>query len=250
MHPVLFKLGPLVIYTYGFFVFLGVAFGYIICSREAKKQEICPEIFSNIFFWVIIFAFLGAKVLYLLIERKYFLAEPLAMIRSGFVFYGGVISGICAVYVLSCKYKISFLKLSDIIVIGVPLAHALGRIGCFFYGCCYGKPTVSWIGVQFPPGSPAGDLGARVIPTQLISAVFLLFIFLTLLMISRKKKFDGQISSYYLIFYGVFRFVIELFRGDPRGYIFGLSTSQFISLILVFLGIILFCLRGILERQK
>ncbi len=250
MHPILFKLGPVTIYTYGFFVFLGVVLGYFICSREAKRQGIDSKVFSDIIFWVIISAFLGAKLLYLLIEMKYFLIEPLAMIRSGFVFYGGVITGICAIYILSRKYNIYFLNLADIIVLGVPLAHALGRVGCFFYGCCYGKPTSSWIGIQFPLGSPAGELCTRVIPTQLISAFFLLVLFLIILAISRKKIFSGQVSSCYLIFYGVFRFTIEFFRGDPRGYILYFSTSQIISFILVLLGIILFYMGSLNAKRK
>ncbi|OQX88164.1 MAG: hypothetical protein B6D55_01260 [Candidatus Omnitrophica bacterium 4484_70.2] len=119
----------------------------------------------------------------------------------------------------------------------MPLGHSLGRWGCFFNGCCYGKPTTSWIGVKFPPDSPAGILGEKVIPTQLISLFFLLVIFFILLNLRKRKKFKGEIFLSYLILYGIFRFIIEFFRGDPRGYIFIFSTSQFISLIVVAIGI-------------
>jgi phosphatidylglycerol:prolipoprotein diacylglycerol transferase len=159
------------------------------------------------------------------------------VIRSGFVFYGGVICGIAALYLLSKKYKIKFALLADIIAIGVPLGHAFGRLGCFFYGCCYGRPSESFMGVLFPPDSPAGYLGAKVIPTQLISSFFLFLLFFLLLAFRKRKKFDGQIVLVYLILYSIFRFIIEFFRGDPRGSILFLSTSQLISLILIAISI-------------
>jgi phosphatidylglycerol:prolipoprotein diacylglycerol transferase len=98
------------------------------------------------------------------------------------------------------------------------------------------------MGVLFPPDSPAGALGVKVIPTQLIEAVFLFGLFFILLFFARHKKFNGQIISFYLIIYGIFRFFIEFFRADPRGNIFFLSVSQAISIILVGFGIFL-CLR-------
>lgn len=236
MHPILFKLGPITIYTYGFFVFLGVLTGYFVSSRQAKKEGINNNVFSHIAFWIIVFGFLGAKVLYILIEFKYFLTNPLSMIRSGFVFYGGIISGAISLWILTKKYKLNLLGFADIVALGIPLGHAIGRLGCFFYGCCYGKPTDSFIGVLFPPDSPAGALGVKVIPTQLISAFFLFIIFLVLLLLKRKKKFQGQIFLSYIFLYGIFRFIIEFFRGDPRGQIFFLSTSQFISLLSILIS--------------
>ncbi|MCF7908692.1 MAG: prolipoprotein diacylglyceryl transferase [Candidatus Omnitrophica bacterium] len=240
MFPILFKIGPLTIYTYGFFVFLGVLCGYFACSSQAKKEGIAKDEFSDIFFWVIVFSFLGAKLLYLLIEWRYFLKNPLALIRSGFIFYGGIIAGLATVYFLAKRYKIKFLKLIDSIVIGIPLAHALGRLGCFFYGCCYGKPTKLWCGISFPKESPAGLSGLKVIPIQLVSVVSLVIIFLILLRIAKKKRFSGEIFLSYGFIYGIFRFVVEFFRGDPRGEIIFLSTSQLISLLVISLSGFLF----------
>jgi len=237
MHPSLFKIGPITIYTYGFFVFLGVISGYLVAAREAKRCGIDKNIFSNIAFWTLIWSFLGAKLLYILVEFKYFLKNPLSVIRSGFAFYGGIIAGAIALYLLTKKYKIKFMLFADIVAIAIPLGHALGRLGCFFYGCCYGKSTSSFIGILFPPDSPAGYLGVKVIPTQLISSFFLFLLFFSLLALRKKKKFDGQIALYYIVFYSIFRFIIEFFRGDPRGMILFLSTSQFISLILIMVSI-------------
>ncbi len=242
MYPILFKLGPITIYTYGVFIFLGVAAGYFVCRRAAKEEGVPEKIFSNIFFWALIFGFLGARAFYILVEWRRFLNNPLGVIfsRSGFVFYGGLISGILTVFILTKKYKISFLKSADIAALGIPLGHALGRIGCFYYGCCYGAVTTSGLGVLFPPEAPAGLFGMPVIPTQLISATFLFFIFWLLLFLGKKQRFRGQILLSYCIGYGIFRFIIEFYRADPRGEIFSLSTSQFMALGVIIISIFFF----------
>ena len=237
MHPILFKIGPLTIYTYGFFVFLGVVAGYWIALREAKRYGIDNNVFSNIVFWTLVWAFIGAKLLYIVVEFKFFLSDPLSAVRSGFVFYGGLISGLVALCFLSRRYKIKLALLADSITIALCLGHAFGRLGCFFFGCCYGRPTDSFIGVLFPPDSPAGYLGVKVIPTQLISSFFLFFLFFILLVLRKRKRFDGQIALIYLFVYSIFRFIIEFFRGDHRGMVLSLSTSQFISLILIIASI-------------
>ncbi|MBP7088024.1 MAG: prolipoprotein diacylglyceryl transferase [Candidatus Omnitrophica bacterium] len=242
MHPVLFQLGPITIYTYGFFVFLGVLSAYLVCRKQAKNNAIDLNIFSDIFFWTLIFAFIGARILYLFVEWEIFLENPLGAIfsRSGFVFYGGIIGGVASAIIIARRKKIDFFKLADIFAVGIPLGHSLGRLGCFFYGCCYGKPSEAFYALLFPAGSPAGGLGVKVIPTQLISAFALFLIFFLLLVISKHKKFNGQILVSYLFIYGIFRFLIEFLRGDPRGEVFMFSTSQIVSIITVIVSIILF----------
>ncbi|MFA7677855.1 MAG: prolipoprotein diacylglyceryl transferase [Candidatus Omnitrophota bacterium] len=233
MHPVLFNLGFLTIYTYGFFVLLGVVFGYLVSLRLAKSEGMDQEKISNIFFWIVVAGFLGAKILYIIVEWKYFLEAPLSLIRSGFVFYGGLISGFLTLVLLARKHNLKLFKLLDVFSVGVVLGHAFGRVGCFFYGCCYGKPTATFLGLLFPASSPAGTLGVKVIPTQLISAGFLFLLFFILLRFYRKKSYDGQIFIRYVFIYSVFRFFIEFFRGDPRGGLGLFSTSQLISLVSV-----------------
>ncbi|MDD5195519.1 MAG: prolipoprotein diacylglyceryl transferase [Candidatus Omnitrophica bacterium] len=255
MHPILFELGPITIYTYGFFVFLGVIFGYYICLKEAKRSNFSDtRIVSDIIFWALVFAFLGARVFYILIEFKSFLNDPWSIItsRSGFVFYGGVIFGLGALYYLTRKHGVKFLAFADIVSIATPLAHAFGRIGCFFYGCCYGKPTDSFIGVVFPVDSPAYCLGRKVIPTQLIESFLLFVIFFIMLALRKRKKFDGQLMIVYLILYGITRFAVEFLRGDPRGNFFFLSTSQIISIIIVIVSIFSFrfLAKGAIKTQK
>lgn len=235
MYRILFKWDGVTIYSYGFFVFLGVMVSYLSALREAKQQKLDVKVFSDIIFWCFIMGLVGARFLFLCVEYERFLQSPLAMIfsRSGFVFYGGLISGLLGLYFLTRRYKQNFFKLADTIALVIPLGHSLGRIGCFFNGCCYGKPTTSWLGVKFPPDSPAGILGEKVIPTQLISSFFLIVIFFMLRFIKKKKEFNGEVFLSYLILYGIFRFIIEFFRGDPRGHIFIFSVSQAISLAVV-----------------
>lgn len=240
MCPILFDIGSFHIYTYGVLVFLGVLCGYLFAVSQAKKSGLDDKLFSDILFWSIIWGFIGARLLYVVIEWRMFLEAPLALLfgRAGFVFYGGILGGIAALYLQTKRHKLAFLPYVDIIILTVPLGHFFGRLGCFFYGCCYGIPTGSWIGMKFPPDSPAGILGVKVIPTQLISAFFLLTIFGVLLFIRNRQRFRGQIMLSYFILYGTFRFVIEFFRGDPRGFVGYFSTSQVIALVLITAGIL------------
>jgi phosphatidylglycerol:prolipoprotein diacylglycerol transferase len=241
MHPILIKIGPVTIYTYGFFVFLGVLISYLVASKDAEKIGINKEIFSHIICWVLIFSFIGARLFYILVEFRNFLKDPLGLLlsRGGFVFYGGLIFGIFSLYFLTKKHNLEFLKIIDVISGVVPVGHSLGRIGCFFNGCCYGKPTTSWIGITFPPYSPAGLTGEKLIPTQLISSFFLFLLFLFLRFLKKNKRFDGEIALYYILIYSIFRFIIEFFRGDPRGHIFFLPFSQFISGILIIVSLLI-----------
>ncbi len=235
MHPVLFKIGPITIYTYGVFVFLGVITTYWFSLKEAKKLRLDDNKFSSLFFWTVIWGFIGARLLYVVVEWKWFLEHPFNTLfsRSGFVFYGGIITGFVVFCILNRRYEWDFRRIADIVGGYIPLGHAIGRLGCFSYGCCYGKPTTSWVGILFPPSSPAGMVGEPVIPTQLISSFFLFLIFIVLTLFKKHKRFDGQIMLLYFILYGVFRFIIEFFRGDPRGFIGILSTSQWLSLLVV-----------------
>ena len=242
MYPVLFRIGPITIYTYGFLVFLGVLFGYLVCRHQARKDGFKDSLVADFFFWTVVSGFIGARIVYVLVEFKYFLYDPMAVLfgRSGFVFYGGVIFGFSALYILSKRNHLSFPKVMDIAALGIPLAHAFGRLGCFFYGCCYGIKTHSHIGILFPLNSPAGVSGIKVIPTQLISAGFLFLLFIALMVLRKHKKFEGYIFLIYLNFYSIFRFFIEFYRGDPRGQLLIFSTSQWISIGLFITSIVLF----------
>lgn len=242
MYQILFRIGKLEISTYGVLVSLGVLLSYTLATKIAQKEKINIKKFSNLLFYTVISGFIGARLLYIFTELPYFWEHPLQMVfsRSGFVFYGGIIGGLICFYILTKKYRLDLWQCIDIVSVVIPLGHFLGRLGCFSYGCCYGKVTHSWWGLKFPPYSPAGSVGEKVIPTQLIEAVFLLFLFFVLYSLYKRLKYQkGLIFFIYILSYSIFRFFIEFLRGDPRGYIGVFSTSQIISFMIVFMSLIL-----------
>jgi len=242
MHPILIKIGGVSIGTYGFFVFLGIALAYIFLLNQTKHYNISKDTAGDIVFWAIIGGFASARLFYIAINWQDFIISPWQYLfsRSGFVFYPGLLGGALAVFIFIKHKKLSLLNTADFLAPAIPLAHSLGRVGCFFFGCCYGKPANCRICLLFPPNSPAGLLHKPVIPTQLISSFCLLAIFTALVVIRDHKRFKGQVFFSYLILYGIFRFIIEFFRGDPRGYFWIFSTSQWFALAIVPLAVFLY----------
>ncbi len=249
LYPVLFKLGPLTIYSYGLMVALGCLAGLLYVRGEAKRIGSDIEKIMSLFLWVLISGFAGGRILYVFVEWERFLNEPLRTIfgRGGFVFYGGFVLAF-GIGVWQIRRKgLNLWKTADLFAPGIVIAHAISRIGCFLNGCCYGRATDSWPGVSFPSESPAGSLGEPLIPIQLFSSLNLFVIFGILLTLRRYKKFDGQLFWLYVLLYGVSRSIIEIFRGDPRGQIWMFSTSQFLGIIFAILSLLML---GRLGREK
>ncbi len=234
MYPILFKIGPVAIYTYGVMIALGIMAGLYFASRQAKKEAIGSGIIVDIVFWIILSGFIGARITYVFVEWKYFTEYPLKVLfaREGFVFYGGFIFSFLTAFLYVKIKKLNAWKLADIIAPSTALGYAIGRLGCFFYGCCYGRPTNSLLGILFPPEVPAGSLGVKVIPTQLISSLTLFIIFIILVALRKHKKFDGQIFWIFVLLEAITRFGIEFLRGDERGTIGALSISQVIAIFM------------------
>jgi phosphatidylglycerol:prolipoprotein diacylglycerol transferase len=182
----------------------------------------------------------------------------LDFLRSGGVYYGGLIGGFLAVAILVPLYKLPFWKVADAFAPAVALGQAFGRQGCFAAGCCWGKPTDSWWGVHFtekgheytgvPMYGPSNE-DLYLHPTQLIESFTMLAVFALLVWLHRRKKFDGQVLIAYGIIYSIFRFSIEFIRDDPRGDLFGLttatglSTSQIVSLVVAAASIVFMVMR-------
>lgn len=235
----LFSIGPVTIHGYGLMIGLGFLAAILFGCLKAKKEGLSDNDFINIAIYVLIFGFMGGKLLYLIVNFKRFLETPLDLLKSqGFVVYGGVITGIISIFVYCKVKKISFLKYVDILAPAVALNQAFGRIGCFLAGCCYGRETDSAIGVIFPEHSIAPS-GVKLLPTQLFMSAgdFILFIFLVI--IYKKVKKDGMVAGLYLLLYSIGRIIVEFFRADyERGYVGVMSTSQFIGVIISILAII------------
>ena len=232
----LFTIGKITIHGYGLMIGLGFLAAVLIGCYRAKLQGLSSDLFSSMAICVLIFGFLGGKLLFLIVEFKNFLANPLgALGSSGFVVYGGIITGLLTIYFFCKIKKISVMSYADLIAPSIAINQGFGRIGCFMAGCCYGKQTDSCIGVIFPEGCLA-PAGVKLIPTQLISAIGMLIIGIALIIIARKTKYKGVITGLYLLLYSIGRFIIEFFRNDYRGTVGFLSTSQFISLFIFVLA--------------
>lgn len=236
----LFSIGPITVHGYGFMIALGILCCVAMASYRAKKYNMNPDAVLDIAIYGVIAGFLGAKLMYVIVEFPRFMKNPMAILGSeGFVVYGGIIVGILAA-VLYCRIKnLNALEYFDLCAPSIALAQGFGRIGCFLAGCCYGRATDSIFGVVFPEGCLA-PAGMKLLPTQLFSSAGDFLIALVLVLYYKKKKHTGDVGALYMLLYGVGRFIIEMLRNDNRGAVGALSTSQFISIFIVIGSFIMF----------
>ena len=239
MHPILFQFGSFHVYAYGFFIVVGFAAATFLAVLKVRKSTIKISLENGIdlFFYTVLSGFLGSRILYVLINFDVFRQDPLRILKlweGGLVFYGGLIAAAVVAFWYMKGHRLPVWKLIDLISPLIALGLSCGRIGCFLAGCCYGKETsLPWAVVFRNPDSLA-RLNVPLHPTQLYDAAngFVLFFFLTWM--EKRKTFDGQIFWLFLFLYSIMRFFIEIFRGDPRGFVFTdlLSTSQAIGVLL------------------
>ncbi len=240
MHPELFHIGHMTIYTYAFCIVVGTLVASIYTKWRAKKELGIRNLSNNFFYLVFIAGFVGGKLFFYLEKPIYYFNHPKLMLDNfsgGFVFYGSFI-GIMPILIWYLKkHKIPVLPMLDILVITTLIAHSIGRLGCFFGGCCYGKPTDSFIGMHFPKTN-----GIAVHPSQLYEIVALLLIMLLIFYLKKKQQFKGQLFLSYILIYAVTRSILEIFRGDNRGFIIAdiLSHSQFIGIILILITLFIY----------
>ena len=240
MHRIIFTIGPVTIYSYGFCVAVGVALAVIMSVRQAEKEGLKPADMLDIMTAMILGGIVGGRLLFVLINWEIYASNPLAIFNlseGGMAFQGALVFSLLAGAVLSGRKKISFWKISDIIAPYLALAHSIGRIGCFLNGCCYGKQVFSGPSVVFP-----GEVAQRI-PTQLYSSAGLLAIFVLLLWLRGKKTFDGYLFAAYLMVYAVFRGFMDIFRGDELVRVNGFTLSQVISIGIFILGACIYLIR-------
>ncbi len=256
MFPQLFHIGGFAVPTYGILVATGVLLGLWISVRNSARQGIKPENAWDFGIAVVLAGILGSKILYILVDWKIYAEHPkeifsLSTLQAGGVFSGGLIGAFIVAWWFLRKYNMPALATCDAFAPGLALGHAVGRIGCFSAGCCYGKPTTHFWGITFTnplANANAGTpLNVPLEPTQLIESAAELIIFGILTWMFARKKFDGQVFGAYLFLYGIARFLIEFLRDDPGrgGPYFGgaLSGTQLISIGLVLAGGIIWYLR-------
>lgn len=239
MRIELFHIGPITIWGYGFMIGLGILLCLILGMQRAKKYNMSENAVLDIAIYGILFGFLGAKLLYVLVEFDRFLENPTSILGSeGFVVYGGITAGVVAAIVYCKIKKLRFLEYFDLLIPCVALAQGFGRIGCFLAGCCYGRETDSFLGVTFPENSLA-PTGVKLLPTQLFSSAGDFLIMGILLWYYKKAKHIGDVGILYMILYSIGRFLLEILRSDERGSLGALSTSQWISIGIFLLALIL-----------
>ena len=256
MYPELFRIGNFPINTYGVFLALAFLCAILIAVRLARRDGLPSEKIYDLSLWMLLAGLIGSKILMLFTEPDYrenpTLLFSLDFLRSGGVFYGGLLGAVVAGYFLMKRYKLPWWKTADACAPGIAIGNFFGRQGCFAAGCCWGKPTTLPWGVKFT------DLGHQITgvptdtylhPTQLYESFSMLLVFLFLLWLHKRKRFSGQVILAYAVLYSAIRFAIEFVRDDPRGDVFGLtsltglSTSQLISLVIGIAALILLIMR-------
>lgn len=269
MFPDLFKLPftSVTLNSYGSLLAIAFITGLFVMSRLAKRDGLPQERVYDLGLWVLASSLIGSKLLMIITEWDvYYRDHPgqifsLDFFRSGGVFYGGFVGALLASVIAMRIYKLPWWRTADAFAPGIAIGQAIGRLGCYSAGCCWGEPTTSALGVQFKErgheitGVPtivahltdpvqrevwANKLGGllaplKLHPVQLYETGATFLIFLILLAVTGRRRFHGQVMLVYALLYAIARFTIEFWRDDPRGEVGNLSTSQFIA-VLLFIG--------------
>jgi phosphatidylglycerol:prolipoprotein diacylglycerol transferase len=258
MFPELFTIGPLAIHTYGLMVALGILAGVGLAEYLHRSSGGEPGRVVDMALIVVICGLIGARILFILINFRYYASNPMETImmwKGGLVFYGGLLGGILALLGCIRFYRLPLWPMLDIGAAAIALGHAMGRLGCFTAGCCYGRLSdLPWAVTFTDPRCLAVEvLNHPVHPTQLYSFLFLMGLTGFLVWLHPRKKFPGQGAAAYLILYGLFRFSVEFLRSDPRGawslMNTTLATSQWISVAAVAAGVVIYMLLARKNRE-
>ncbi len=263
MFPILVKIGPLTIHTYGFMMAVGVALGLWFIYAQAKRAGLEANRIMDAAFYTIIVSLIGAKLILLLSNFSYYTSYPkelFSLARSGGVFQGGLVFGTVFALWYFHRKRIPTWKTADLIAPALAMGHGFGRIGCFSAGCCYGSECAAPWSVVFRNEYAAQLTGVRLDahlhPVQLYEAALNFLNFAVLFFVLKKKTFDGQVFALYIINYGIIRFFTEYFRGDHEEKIYfirgssawsSLSLPQLFCLLALIGGAVLFV---VLKRRR
>jgi len=247
MFPQLFKIGGFSQSTYGVLVAIAFLVALMMIGRLARRAGLNYDAVVNLGILCGVTAILGAKIMMFLVDFPYYLHNPgeifsMASLRAGGVFYGGLIAALIAAAIYMRRKQLPPLKTADVFAPGIALGHAIGRLGCFAAGCCWGRPTKLPWGVTFT--NPLANefvgvpLGIKLHPTQLYESAAEFLIFGILYWRIHRQHPPGAIISLYLLLYSTARFLVEFVRFHEQRNPFGgpLNTSQWISLALAALG--------------
>lgn len=233
MHPIICKIGPFTVYSYGFMLSLGFGLSLILLNLRAKKENINADIIVNFSFTALIWGIIGARIFYIIENIRYYIKNPLEIImlqHGGLSWFGGLLFGVIFSVIYLKKRKLSVRKIFDLCVPFAALAQAVGRVGCLLNGCCFGK--VSKFGLYFDAYK------SILIPIQLYSSLALILIFIILRFMQDRPHKEGEIFFTYLLLYCAKRFVIEFWRADNEIIFLNLTLFQIISIAVFFFALI------------
>jgi len=252
MFPNLFTIGPFTLHSYGLLVAIGFIAGITITTRLGKSEGISPEKIMDMGFIIVLSAILGSRLLYVIINGRYFIHNPLEILKiweGGLVFSGGLLGVILTMIFYTRKHKLSLLKTGDLWAPATAIGQAIGRLGCFMAGCCHGKPTDLAFGLTFTNPHSLAPLNIPLHPTQLYSSITGFIIFGILILLYKKRTFNGQVFLWFLILHSTARLFIERFRGDERGIFLNsnMTTTQLVAMLILITSVISLM---ILKRKK
>ncbi len=235
MYPILYKLGPINIYTYGFMLAVAFLAAILVGGREAQRLGLPKGRFYDLCFYIILAALIGSRLLYLIVNLGFFIKNPLkifAMWEGGLVFHGGLIAAVLTAFFFMRRHALPYGATFDALALGMPLGQFFGRLGCFMAGCCFGSPTDLPWSVRFTHPETLCPVTDPLHPAQLYEAFLALGVFFVLLWLRKRKRFNGQVLLSYFCLAGLVRFFVEFFRAstelDPRGpaLIFNMPSTQ------------------------
>jgi phosphatidylglycerol:prolipoprotein diacylglycerol transferase len=241
MHPILFKLGPFELHAYGAMLALSFFLGIMLASRRAPARGVSPDFIVDVSFAIVLASVVGSRLMYAVfhLEEMHSIIDVIAVWKGGMTMYGGVLAAMGMSWVYARRKGIPFLRLADIMSPSLAMGLLVTRVGCFLNGCCYGKPTDSFLGVTFPFQTAVGaGFDSPIHPTQLYSSITGLIVLVLLLLLDRRVRPEGQLFGFYLIFAGLGRFSIDALRYyEANAYVIGSFTvSQLISVGLMLTG--------------
>jgi phosphatidylglycerol:prolipoprotein diacylglycerol transferase len=253
MYPVLFRIGDFSITTFGLMMVVSFIGGSWVTAKMLKRYGLPPGLIWDMLAWIAIVGIVGAKVYYLALHWEAVIANPRDQIlsREGLVWYGGLIGGVLAYYLQVRARKLPLAVMFDATAPALFLAIASGRIGCFLVGDDYGLYTDGPFGVAFPQGIPPSTAGylrsigdsipasisnatiVPVHPTQLYEVAIALVLFAVLWQLGKRRLKPGRLFASFMALYAVERFLIEFVRAKGDRFVFGLSTAQAVSIVLI-----------------
>jgi len=242
MHPILLKLGSVTFHSYGLLIAMGFLAGLFLFRAEARRMGEDPDQVTDLCFYLLVAALVGARLLYVLTTPRYFFENPGAILKiwnGGLVFYGGFLAALAAALVYFRRQRLNAWRWADMGTPALAIGQCCGRLGCFLAGCCYGRACDLPWAVTFNDRDSLAPIGQRLHPTQLYEAAVMFALFVLLWTLRGKKRYDGQLFWSYVLLYGLARSVIEGFRGDFRGGLAGewLSPSQIIGFAMAALAV-------------